>query len=122
MASGNGPRDSIVSVKASEEYHRFFCSPCGRISKSNGASAYCVDCEEYLCSQCNRYHDRMAKRQAHTVLDENHVDFEDPPKITRAKTLKATCKRHDGQLTNTYCGAHDVLVCGVCVSIDHRYD
>ena len=120
MATGGGTRDSVVSVKASEEYHRFFCSLCDKDGKSNGASAYCLQCEEYFCPRCHKEHDRMTKLQDHTVLDESHVDFGDPPKIIPAPTLTEPCTLHAGQVINTFCGAHDALVCGACVSIDHR--
>ena len=122
MATTDGTRESIVSVKASDEYHRFYCSPCDRDGKSNGASAYCLQCEEYFCPHCHKEHDRMAKLQDHTVLDENHANFGDPPDVRPAPVLTEPCETHVRQLINTFCVTHDQLACGVCVSVQHRYD
>ncbi|XP_038059883.1 tripartite motif-containing protein 45-like [Patiria miniata] len=77
---------------------------CEACDLGQEAVSRCVDCEDYLCKDCQEAHQRMLKMRSHDV-----VALEDLPK----------CGNHDGQELCFFCETCQVLICGACTVVAH---
>ena len=82
------------------------CDDCG---KDDPVVAICIDCELYLCQDCNRYHSK--KNSQH-----NFVSLDDVPSAEKV----LYCPEHRKNELDYYCETCDKLLCIYCVTkIEH---
>ncbi|XP_076842365.1 E3 ubiquitin-protein ligase TRIM71-like isoform X2 [Brachyhypopomus gauderio] len=110
------------------------CSPC---DEGNPASSYCLDCQEYLCGNCVRAHQRVRLTKDHFIkwLAE-HL----PPAQRGSDALVSPlfdgfrlnamlscglqergsfCKQHENEVYCYFCETCSVPVCRACVAGRH---
>jgi hypothetical protein len=92
------------------------CNICDHDNESKLAATWCPECEDFLCTNCNRHHSRSSATKQHIVISmENYQKF--PSSI---QSIKNRCTKH-GNKYEFYCLIHDVPCCVMCTRDDHRY-
>lgn len=103
------------------------CTGCK--SKKLDAVARCVDCVNYLCSNCVMAHQFMHCFEGHRVL--NLTDLKDDHKngvITNGTVTNGTvtngekamvCPRHKSELLKYYCRTCSLPICKECCTLEH---
>ena len=77
-------------------------------------TAYCVECEAFLCEFCSSAHKRMKSYKEHNVLPLS--------KITVSSALQSstsTCDKHAQEDIKIYCSTCQQLICQSCVIEEH---
>jgi len=90
--------------------HTKNCSACPGVK----ALSFCVDCHEYLCTDCTSYHRRLGALRSHTLLTGD--DF---PSIVPPQRL-TNCPDHPKEEVKFYCQNHNALCCVACNVLSHE--
>ena len=82
------------------------------------AVAWCIECENSLCEQCNDAHQRMKPFKSHkTVAVEEFV--KNPKLVLSTPEKPEVCKSHSKQALDLYCKTCSSLICRDCTLKDH---
>ncbi len=93
-----------------------YCNICDHDNESKLAATWCPECEQFLCTDCNRHHARCSSTKHHIVISmENYQKL--PSFIL---SIKNRCNKH-GNKYELYCSIHDVPCCVMCIRDDHRH-
>ncbi|XP_053388202.1 uncharacterized protein LOC128551380 [Mercenaria mercenaria] len=85
MAEGRG----FTSIRdGSDADFEIVCAPCGEDNIREEAVKFCVECNQYLCTACARYHRRIAALKSHKLLDT------DDAKIASVSAIVTNCPYH----------------------------
>ena len=108
---------------ASDFLPEFTCTPCSKEDNNKEAAWFCVECSEYYCDQCLKYHNRLGALTGHQVLDEEAFRQSKTSINTSAGLNLPTdkCRRHFNKLVDMYCEDHDIVSCSVCAALEHRW-
>ncbi|XP_052069424.1 uncharacterized protein LOC127708558 [Mytilus californianus] len=90
-----------------------FCEPCQTEELSSPAIKWCTNCEEALCTECERSH-RKSKASRNHVL----VDLLSAKSLPKVKVQE--CLSHEEQKLDLFCIDHDELCCRLCMTENHR--
>ena len=92
------------------------CNICDHDNESKLAATWCPECEDFLCTECNRHHARSSSTKQHIVISmENYQKI--PSSIV---SIRNRCNKH-GNKYELYCSIHDVPCCVMCIRDDHRH-
>ena len=92
------------------------CNICDHDNESKLVATWCPECEDFLCTDCNRHHARSSSTKQHIVISmENYQKL--PSSIV---SIKNRCNKH-GNKYELYCSIHDVPCCAMCIRDDHRH-
>lgn len=90
------------------------CESC-EDNQDSQASAYCVDCKELICSECEAAHKRIRTTRNHEIIQLQH-----------AQADAQHCLIHPDNPTDTYCEACNEIICSGCIKSsthkNHNYD
>ena len=104
-------------VADSDATHAKNCSACPDAK----ATSFCVDCQEYLCSDCTNYHQRLGALRKHILLTGENFPPGDPPTDTHDKAdIIEKCQDHPKKEIEFYCVKHDALCCVACTVLNHE--
>ncbi|XP_060560023.1 E3 ubiquitin-protein ligase TRIM56-like [Ruditapes philippinarum] len=93
----------------SDEIKEMYCEECDRHGDGYAtAVAFCVDCLDYICVTCQRYHKRQFK--THKIQESKGM----PQDFYCEK-----CSTHPGQLIKFYCLQCNKEACQECKDNDH---
>lgn len=90
-----------------------FCTLCD--SSLVLASAWCPECDEFLCSECVQRHSKSKISKDHSILTLSV--YSDLPKFV--KDLKLTCDDHEQRL-DLFCSSHNSPCCIRCALTSHK--
>ncbi|XP_060560026.1 uncharacterized protein LOC132720057 [Ruditapes philippinarum] len=94
----------------SDEVTEMFCEACERHDDGYAtAVAFCVECQDYICVICQRYHKRQFK--THKIQDSKSM----PQDFYFEK-----CSTHPGKLIKFYCSQCNKEACQECKNNDHK--
>ena len=79
------------------------------------AVAYCVDCEEFICNDCEDVHKRKRKLFYHELLHINHLNISSL--LTKTKPSFYPC--HPKEPLDLYCQVCHTITCRLCVLTGH---
>jgi len=102
-----------------DDGHAFstYCNTCPGVK----GTAFCVDCHEYLCSDCTGYHQRLKLTKTHTLLTGEEFPSVSPPKRQDDKTMSIRkCPNHPNEKIKFYCEGHKTLCCVACNVLGHE--
>ncbi|XP_060557273.1 uncharacterized protein LOC132717736 [Ruditapes philippinarum] len=100
---------SASLTQASDEANEMYCEECERHGDGHvTAVAFCVDCVEYKCATCQKYHRRQF--QNHKLQDSDHM----PQDFYFEK-----CSAHPNQLIKFYCSDCIKEACKECKDNEH---
>ncbi|KAJ8922489.1 hypothetical protein NQ315_007517 [Exocentrus adspersus] len=112
------------SESNTESFHSSTVRCTGCKHKKLDAVARCVDCANYLCSNCVMAHQFMHCFEGHRVV--NLADLKDEskngliPNGNVTNTEKSMiCPRHKTELLKYYCRTCAVPICKECLNMDH---
>ena len=77
--------------------------------------AYCVDCEEFICNDCEDMHKRKRKLFHHELLHINYLNISS----LLTKTKPSFCLRHPKEPLDLYCQVCCTITCRLCVLTGH---
>ena len=89
------------------------CDECG--DDNDPVVALCVDCELYLCQDCNKVHSK--KNKTHDIVSLRLVTGEEGAGQPTRKVLY--CPNHQKNELDYYCNTCDKIVCLYCTVKDH---
>ena len=89
------------------------CDECG--DDNDPVVALCVDCELYLCQDCNKPHSK--KNKTHDIVSLHLVTGEEAAGQPTRKVLY--CPNHQKNELDYYCNTCDKIVCLYCTVKDH---
>ncbi|XP_045203239.2 uncharacterized protein LOC123556529 [Mercenaria mercenaria] len=116
-SQGSVPHGS-VSCGSDEDFNHD-CEPCLIDGQHIQAHGYCVECKEYLCRNCFRYHQRTRALKHHQLLDKVNIDNLGMT-AKPSKTCTEKCEIHKEEIIKFFCPKHDVLGCTDCMTMNHR--
>lgn len=97
------------------------CTGCK--TKKLDAVARCVDCANYLCSNCVMAHQFMHCFEGHRVLNLELNKEEHKNGVINGTTTNGEksmiCPRHKSELLKYYCRTCAVPICKECVTLEH---
>ena len=90
------------------------CKVCvtGQVAKS-----YCIDCGEFLCNDCKRFHTLQTATVNHTVIDIKDLSVS----CLLAKSKLLFCHCHNKQPLDMYCLLCRTVDCPICINVNHPY-
>ncbi|XP_060570476.1 E3 ubiquitin-protein ligase TRIM33-like [Ruditapes philippinarum] len=106
-----------VSHGSAEDFV-LFCIPCDRDGKRVPAKGFCTTCNEHLCKTCYKHHKKPAPTRNHVLLDEDSMPTTHTVQLYQDNF--ESCDDHQDEKQKYYCRDHDIVVCSVCVTLDHR--
>ncbi|XP_033627819.1 tripartite motif-containing protein 45-like [Asterias rubens] len=95
------------------------CQACN--VEEHAAIARCVDCDYFLCQECQTAHQRFPVTKSHQVymlaqLHSGEVNYTYRSKI---REYIPKCDKHSDQTLNIYCNTCQKLECTTCTILDH---
>ncbi|XP_045194932.2 uncharacterized protein LOC123550565 [Mercenaria mercenaria] len=93
------------------------CDSCLRDNTDSPANAFCLQCSESLCDNCNKHHKRNKASSNHTIQS-----ISDEKDVEAFDTLKrlTQCSVHTDKKIKYLCKDHDQLCCNECAIVKHR--
>ena len=79
------------------------------------AVSYCIDCEEFICIDCNELHKKKRKLLDHKVININNLTISS----LLEKTKPSLCPRHTKEPLDLYCKECCTISCRLCVLTNH---
>ncbi|XP_062584819.1 E3 ubiquitin/ISG15 ligase TRIM25-like [Saccostrea cucullata] len=92
------------------------CDTCLHRNRKVLANFWCDDCGEAMCHECHEVHGSMKFTQSHQVVEIENIK-QHPFKST---STHAVCPDHNGKFLDFYCEDHGTILCGTCVTVNHR--
>ena len=89
------------------------CEEC--ITNPPPAVSYCIDCEEFICNDCNIAHKRKRTFIDHKLIDINELTISSL--LTKSKP--SLCPRHTKEPLDLYCKECCTINCRLCVLTNH---
>ncbi|XP_060573400.1 E3 ubiquitin-protein ligase TRIM33-like [Ruditapes philippinarum] len=100
---------STPLIQDSDEIKEMYCEECERHTGEYAtAVAFCVDCVEYKCKTCRKYHRRHFKTHKTQDSDSMPQDF-----------YFEKCLTHPQQLVKYYCSECSKEACQACKNNEH---
>ena len=106
------------SLSMACDYHYDpFCEVCFETRNRNiKHEGFCKDCVQFLCEDCLRVHRKLQAARGHMIQR-----GDDMPKSMADKPPKFDfCDVHQRSWKDQFCGTHKVLLCSLCVSLQHK--
>ena len=101
----------------SDEFVDPFCDTCFEGKGLNvRVYGYCVDCFQFMCSDCHLVHSKFPVAREHTVVRGSSMpqcQADKPPKFEY-------CDIHPKLLKNEFCSEHKSLICSSCSFTNHN--
>ncbi|XP_060591997.1 uncharacterized protein LOC132746764 [Ruditapes philippinarum] len=112
------PKKTFSVSRGSAEDFLLFCIPCDRDGARVPAKGYCSTCKEHLCDTCYKHHKKQTPSRHHILLDQDSMPT--TPSVPIVKDEFDSCDDHEDEKLKFYCKVHDIVVCSVCVTLNHR--
>ena len=99
------------------------CEICGRSDSSGGkAVAFCIDCDEFLCTFCKERHSERRKTTEHNIVTVGErLDKTNEPGIhSKLIQQKLPCDLHKSETSKVYCKKCEKLICRDCMDFKHK--
>lgn len=91
------------------------CGSCDLQHITKPSIVWCTDCEEGLCSECQKHHSVSKPSRNHSTLPIN--EYQELP--SDVQQITQNCDKHDEKYT-VYCKTHECPCCGSCVVESHQ--
>ncbi|XP_052282848.1 uncharacterized protein LOC127879840 isoform X2 [Dreissena polymorpha] len=115
----HGVTEETDVATASDEVD-IYCEPCSTDRKKTFANGFCLQCDEYLCDTCIKDHKKFSISRMHSVLDQGKMPSQRQKKQNCLVGCIEPCRKHQNEIIKFFCKLHQVLVCSVCITLDHR--
>ncbi|XP_053389552.1 uncharacterized protein LOC128552530 [Mercenaria mercenaria] len=96
-----------LKTKESDEIREMFCENCDNEGKYAVADGFCVDCNEFLCRVCLKYHNKY--KSEHMTQDKDHMPHD---------YCFEKCSSHPDKCIKFYCLECKKFACSKCASVN----
>ncbi|XP_053384667.1 E3 ubiquitin-protein ligase TRIM71-like [Mercenaria mercenaria] len=111
--------DSMLKGSAEDFDHK--CDPCLTDDQHVEAHGFCLDCHEYLCKNCFKFHQRTKALKHHVLLDKDSMTKVGiSTAVSTSEVFTERCSTHKNEVIKFYCPTHEALGCTDCITMDHR--
>ncbi|XP_060553374.1 uncharacterized protein LOC132714497 [Ruditapes philippinarum] len=93
------------------------CDPCKFEDKHQESSAFCHDCNEFLCHQCLQFHRKFQAFRQHHILRGDLMSR--TRMVTKPKPVLKLCDNHHMKEVQFYCRNHRSVFCNLCKFANH---
>ena len=107
---------SSEEVKQGPKTTHIYCDPCLEDNENNAAEGFCVDCNDYLCCECFRFHSKSKPSKRHVLRNKASMPLVRPQQTHDIEK----CTSHDKEILEYYCSSHELPLCKLCKEINHR--
>ena len=104
-------QEQLLQGEGSEIRSKIICQAC---DEENEAISRCMDCEHYLCQECQRSHQRLAALKNHQIKTLAELQKES------ASHKESKCDIHHNQDLCFYCITCEKLICKLCTTSSHK--
>ena len=92
---------------------------CQACDEGNKAISRCMDCDHFLCQECQRAHERMAVMKSHQIYTLAQLRSGEITYKSKLRDFTPKCETHTDQNISLYCKTCEKLVCLMCSVLDH---
>ena len=92
---------------------------CQACDEGNKAISRCMDCDHFLCQECQRAHERMAVMKSHQIYTLSQLRSGEITYKSKLRDFTPKCETHTDQNISLYCNTCEKLVCVLCSVLDH---
>ncbi|CAL1263778.1 unnamed protein product [Larinioides sclopetarius] len=107
----------IEYVQNSESLPEENSFPCTSCEEGAEGSAFCQECQEWLCDTCVSAHHRVRVTKDHTVRPKEEMEGEN---IAGRNQKYLFCQTHSHEQLKLYCETCDKLTCRDCQLSNHK--
>ncbi|XP_063412546.1 uncharacterized protein LOC134695257 [Mytilus trossulus] len=91
------------------------CTLCNDDGTSTEAVRWCIECEVFLCSDCEKHHKKSRSSKAHNTMSTK--DYHNLPKFMQ--DISSQCRDHKKKY-ELYCSFHACPCCVTCITDKHK--
>ncbi|CAG2203488.1 unnamed protein product [Mytilus edulis] len=92
-----------------------YCTLCNDDGKSTEAVRWCIECEVFLCTDCEKHHKKSRMSKAHNTMSTK--DYHNLPKFMQE--ISSQCRDHKKKY-ELYCSFHACPCCVTCITDKHK--
>lgn len=109
--------ENFVLEKHAHSSDKIFCEACLRESEEEDATHLCYNCNEKMCKNCTKYHNRGQLTRTHQVSLLSEITYAD---LVPDQINGEFCVHHQDIPITLFCQDHEEPCCTMCVSTSHR--
>ncbi|XP_045170839.2 E3 ubiquitin-protein ligase TRIM71-like [Mercenaria mercenaria] len=107
----NSSSDAVPGRK-----EEILCQPCSRKDLQTTADVFCLECDEFQCSECSKAHRVYTFMKNHKLVNATEAKLK--PSSFDMKGID-NCEQHS-ELLKFFCEDENQLCCSTCAIVDHR--
>ncbi|XP_038053708.1 E3 ubiquitin-protein ligase TRIM71-like, partial [Patiria miniata] len=92
---------------------------CQACDEENQAISRCMDCDHFLCQECQKAHERMTLMKSHKIYTLAQRRSGEIVYKTKLRDEVPKCGKHPDQNLNVYCNTCQQVICKTCSVCDH---
>ncbi|CAG2236803.1 unnamed protein product [Mytilus edulis] len=92
-----------------------YCTLCNDDGTSTEAVRWCIECEVFLCTDCEKHHKKSRSSKAHNTMSTK--DYHNLPKFMQ--DISSQCRDHKKKY-ELYCSFHACPCCVTCITDKHQ--
>lgn len=108
--------ENAIAVSSTDD-DEISCQPCASDGEWLMAAGYCTNCNEHLCRNCLKTHQKLAVSRKHVVLAGNNMPRK--KESTGSDLYTELCRIHHGETVKFYCIKHNQVGCSECMVLIH---
>ena len=108
--------EAVLKDKISGDVSKIRCQGC---VEDNTAVSRCMDCDNFLCLECQNAHQRLIALKNHNIvpmadLKSGKITFK-----SKLRDQNPKCSKHSDQDCCFFCITCEMLICTTCTVLDH---
>ncbi|XP_033627526.1 tripartite motif-containing protein 42-like isoform X1 [Asterias rubens] len=92
---------------------------CQACKRDHTAVSRCIDCEHFICHECQQAHQHMAILESHKIYSLAQLQSGVVTYRSKIREYIPKCGKHSDQTLNIYCNTCQKLECTTCTILDH---
>ncbi|XP_038054602.1 E3 ubiquitin-protein ligase TRIM71-like [Patiria miniata] len=92
---------------------------CQNCDEENQATSRCMDCDNFLCQECQKAHERMTFMKSHKIYTLAQLRSGEIVYKSKLREDIPKCGNHPDQNLNVYCNTCQQVICTTCSVLDH---
>ncbi|XP_071789640.1 uncharacterized protein [Asterias amurensis] len=92
---------------------------CQACKTDHMAVSRCIDCEHFICHECQQAHQHMAILESHQIYTLAQLQSGVVTYRSKIRKYIPKCGKHSDQTLNIYCNTCQKLECTTCTVLDH---
>ncbi|XP_038058831.1 transcription intermediary factor 1-alpha-like [Patiria miniata] len=93
---------------------------CQACDEENQAVSRCMDCDHFLCNECQAAHRRVTLTKSHQIYTLAQLQSGEVTYKSKIREYTPKCAKHSDQNLNIYCNTCEKMVCTTCAFLDHE--